>query len=429
MSTTKEEQRLGGRGIPIRPTREAAAELYPASGASPPPLLYGITWLTDFSAALLVFSVTRNLSERVADPIQLGLAGGGLCAAHTVSTLVCGHLSDRLGRRAMTAGGMLVLLASIGAVALLQADHWSYFFSYACAGAATGAIYPSLIAWLTRGEHGPHTGRVLVGFCLAWNVGMMAGQAVGGKLFGRWGTEAPLILAMILLSINVVATLLADRNGLPDSTTAGREQSKLPPKAALSAAFARLGWIGNVGGTFSMSMVLFLFPHLAVGLSIAPAEQGGMVAMSRIVVISTYLVMYLTQFWHHRFSVALVAQSLGIVGLVCLSLAESRLGLMLGLAAFSTLPGYNYFASLFYSTCGSTDEARGASSGIHEATLGAGLALGSVCGGLIGSYGGDRAPFWLAAAVIAALSVTQVLAFRKLIVPIRARMNALTGLG
>jgi hypothetical protein len=57
-----------------------------------------------------------------------------------------------------------------------------------------------------------------------------------------------------------------------------------------------------------------------------------------------------------------------------------RIGL--GLAAINLLRGYNYVASLYYSTAGGGPKRQGLASGIHEATLALGFAMGSIAGGL-----------------------------------------------
>ena len=89
--------------------------------------------------------------------------------------------------------------------------------------------------------------------------------------------------------------------------------------------------------------------------------------------------------------------------------------LALGLAALATLIGCNYFASLYYTTTGSAEHSKGRATGIHEATLAFGLAAGSIIGGVAGTWFSPRAPFWLAAAVVAALIVPQLVVHARLI--------------
>ncbi len=91
-----------------------------------------------------------------------------------------------------------------------------------------------------------------------------------------------------------------------------------------------------------------------------------------------------------------------------LASAHSRLGVIVGLVGLAQLVGYNYFASLYYSTTGVTEERRGTASGIHEFTLSIGFAAGAMGGGFLGHFAGNRAPYRLAAAFILVLLIVQL---------------------
>ena len=107
------------------------------------------------------------------------------------------------------------------------------------------------------------------------------------------------------------------------------------------------------------------------------------------------------------------------MGLFYLATANGEGQLILGLTALSVLPGYNYFASLFYSTGIGDTRHRGTWCGLHEATFGIGLTLGSILGGWIGSYAGVRSCFLLAAVVVVIIIVVQIILYLKLVRPLR----------
>jgi hypothetical protein len=252
--------------------------------------------------------------------------------------------------------------------------------------------------------------RVLIVFCLAWNLGMMAGQFFGGWLFDidrLW----PLRAAFCLAALNLLAIAVMRR---PDPT--GSEHVSCDHSLSCdvqAGAFARLAWIANLGGAFSMSMVLHLFPKLAVLLNVPAEQHGEIMATMRFVVIGVYMLMHRIRFWRFRFTTALISQGIAAAGMVLLSLATSTAQLWLALAALAQLSGYNYFASLYYSTSGSADEQRGAASGIHEATLALGFAAGSAIGGAVGQWFGAQAPYGLAAVLIVVLACVQMGVYRQ----------------
>jgi hypothetical protein len=82
--------------------------------------------------------------------------------------------------------------------------------------------------------------------------------------------------------------------------------------------------------------------------------------------------------------------------------------LLAGVTLLGQLVRYNYFSGLFYSTTGNPDERRALAAGIHEATLAGGMVIDTMAGGLLGSVGGLRMPYVVAAGVMLALTVVHI---------------------
>jgi len=392
-----------------------------------PRLLYLITWLTDFSAMLLIFTISRDLAETGASLLKMGVVGGGVSLAHAISSVSFGGLSDRIGRRRIVFGGELFLLTSVVACALVPRDTLSCFIAYWGCGMAFGMIYPATIAWLNQGHEANHdpagVSRRLVRFCLAWNLGLIAGQIAGGQLF-PFGFHWPLVLAAALTVINLpVVLLVAGRSGERGRSSDGIREEHLRDQA-VSAGFAQMNWIANLGGAFSMSMILHLFPKLAVSLGVPPAEHGRILGVMRVVVIAFYLLMHHSRFWHHRFVTSLLAQGAGACGLIILLVARGAMELIVGLTGVAALLGYNYFAGVYYSTLGGGVERRGFASGMHEGTLGVGFAAGAVGGGLAGTFGSERSPYFLGIVVIVVLAIIQMFVYIRKVRPLRHQTSA-----
>ena len=75
-------------------TRPVASEERTTGSVSLVPV-YASVFLTDMAAIIQIFAVDRDLAERGADLLTLGLVGGGMAAAFAVSSVVFGVLSDR----------------------------------------------------------------------------------------------------------------------------------------------------------------------------------------------------------------------------------------------------------------------------------------------------------------------------------------------
>ena len=388
---------------------------FPVNNAMPNRrLLYLIAGLTDCAMMLLVFTVSRTLAEAETNHLTMGLLGGGVSISLALSAVLSGRISDLVGRRLTMFVGMVVMLLSLLGCLLLEPTQTLYRLAYVLIGVAAGMIYPSLIATLTSGSHAllsrTDLTRVLVFFCRSWNLGLIGGQLTGGWLF-KLDPTFPLFLASALALTSFVLVIVWGPRASPRPATRAVATEPRDPTQNLSAAFARLAWIANLGGTFAMSMVFHIFPKLMVTLNIPAQRHGTLIAVSRIVVIGTYLLMHGVHFWHHRFRTTVISHLLGVAGLIVIVLAQREIMLLVGLAALAQLMGYNYFAGLYYTTSGADEARKGTATGIHEATLGIGFAGGSIFGGLVGEVAGHRAPYQLAAAVIATVLLAQVCAY------------------
>lgn len=378
--------------------------------------LYGMSYLTDFGAMLLLFTVSRYLAQQNMGMTVLGVLGAIFATSHAASAFISGRLSDRIGRSRCVLGGAVLLLIGLAVTRMGLGHMPGMMVGYILGGTGMGAVYAPLIGWLNDGDrsHLQTRGisRTTILFCLSWNMGLMSGQGAGGFLFAidpLWALTAGLAVA----GINTLVLLL--RGPQPVHATLDDHQHALQA-AHLSRArrFATIGWMANLGSAFSMTTVMHLFPQLAVALGIASELHGTLLMLMRIMMIATFLFMYRVRFWQFRMSTAAATQAIGLLGVILLISGVHVAILTVGLGCVAILGGYNYFASLFYNTTSRDDAGKGAGGAMHEATLGIGFAAGSLLGGLLGGTLGVRAPFVLAGVMLILTSAAQVwLYFRK----------------
>lgn len=373
-------------------------------------MLYTVTWLTDFAAFLLIFSVQRQVAEANSDPLLLGALGAVFSLASAVSNTLGGRGSDRFGKRRVALCGTIALLLSLISVLTFSSHRVILFLAYLTSGAALGTIYPSLIAWLGQGRTARQESLAYLRFCISWNLGLVCGQWIGGWFYGYWGIEGPLCVAVVLTIISFGCLLLTRETPLEHQNCTTSPETVVPNHRARQ--FARLAWIANFGGTFSGSILFFLAPHVIVDLEIPAGKHGLMLAAGRLVVIGTIFLMHKRPVWKYRIGMSASAQLLGIFCLIGLSVTTSWIGFAVMIALLSVMQGFNYFASLTYSTAASSDADKGAASGWNEATLALGLSGGALFGGLIGHTLGNRTPFLLAAGVIGLLLIIQLVRYQ-----------------
>ena len=369
---------------------------------------YGIALSADFSHMLFAFTVTRMMAENQASLLELGVLGAASSLGYGLGAPIGGRVFDLWSGRPMIAFGAttqaLVLLACM---LWHSSNQWLYLFA-GISGASVGVIHPPVIAWLTRGGRSrlsaELTGRRLFRFCLSWNLGMIGGQTVGGWLYPSDPT-LPLLVGIVLMLGILIRASFRMTVPTPSALVPAEEQTAVVPKAAHT--FVYLGWLANVASAMGMSVIIHLFPHLATELEISAPIHGLMVAANRSAVITTYSLMYGFTFWRYSYSTTLLVQLCALAGLILLAYSQTLLFLTLGLVLFALLSGYNYFSSIFYSTTTFDRKRQGLASGMHEASLAVGFALGALGGGLMSLWLGPRGPYQTVALVVILTTAVQ----------------------
>ena len=384
--------------------------------------LYVLSALADFTPVIVVFTVSRNLAEAGTEPLMMGLVGGVYAIGQGIGSILGGWLAHRFHSAGVFLTGAGLLCAATIGCASFETATTGQMLSYWLMSVGVGFFFPPLIGWLNQGEdaHQNRRGvsRTLILYCVAWNLGMIQGQLLGGSLFAidpQWCLRAGVAAALVNGGLSLLCVRWIRHTTLPVPVVTPTAHALLE----LAAAFKQLSWLANLAGMFGASMVVHLLPDLAVSIGIPPQDHGLLLAGWRVVVIGTYLVMHQFVFWHYRFRVAFLSQLVAAAGLALIALAQSPLSLMLGLAMLGQLVGYNYFAGLYYSTAGSAHEGRVWSASMHEATLAVGMAVGTIAGGALGTWIGHRAPYGLASLVTILLLTVQTIAYFRWIPPLR----------
>lgn len=316
----------------------------------------------------------------------------------------------------MVISGSAILISSIIGIIVSQGHFSATIVSYWASGIATGAIYPPIIAWMTGGDGTHHrnrteVSRILVRFCLTWNFGLICGQLGGGILFSL-GSYWPSWFALCLSIVNLCLLIGAIE---PSWKTPLGENVPAPDTAeerAICSIFTLVSWVASLGSAFSVGLIVHLFPHLVVSMGIPAERHGFMLGIMRLICIATYLIMHRRSFWHYRFSVHVAVQTIALIGLYQVTRAKTELGLVLGLCAVGCLLGFNYFASIYYSTTGSRDREKGLFNGINEGVIALGFFLGSLVGGFWGLHAGPRTPYLLGMGVLTLSIMAQFIILR-----------------
>src|SRR5580704_11657260 len=165
---------------------------------------------TDIVAYSVAVPVLPDLSRRLgASPTMIGLLFASFGATLLTVSMPMGAISDRVGRKAPLAGGMLVLAGATVLFAFAHTLPWLFAARLAqgAADAITWVVGFALVADL----YGPEErGRVMGVVMSGTNFAFMFGPTLGGWLYEAGGIRLPFLFVGVLALLGALAFIWLD---------------------------------------------------------------------------------------------------------------------------------------------------------------------------------------------------------------------------
>jgi MFS family permease len=361
---------------------------------------------------LPVFAVlARDLPD--ATPLLIGLAIGAYGLTQALLQIPFGMLSDRIGRRPVIVGGLLIfMLGSV--VAALADDLVTILIGRAIQGAgAIPAVVTALLADLTR-ESQRTKSMALIGMSIGASF-MLA--MILGPLLAPWiGLSGLFWLIFVLACAGIPMLFLV----VPAPPAQGHSLDVTPP--GLGAVLRDVDLLRLDFGIFVLHAIMTaLFLAVPLGLTAAGLAGGHHAWFYLAVLLVSVLGMFpaIARAERQGRHKALFLAAIGLVALALILLAQPGSGLpalAIWLALFFT--GFNILEASLPSLVSRTapGAARGAAMGVYSTAQFAGAFVGGAGGGWVQQQFGAPA-LYLAAAVLAGLWFLAALGMR---VPPRA---------
>ena len=145
---------------------------------------------------------------------RIGLLAAAYPAVWGAGQLVTGALSDRVGRKSLVVGGMLLQAAALAMVAAVDTFR-QWLLAAALLGAGTAMVYPTLLAVVGDVAHPAWRARAVGTYRLWRDGGFAIGAVVAGVLADLYGLRTAVAVVAVLTAASGLVVAVRMRETLP----------------------------------------------------------------------------------------------------------------------------------------------------------------------------------------------------------------------
>ena len=233
--------------------------------------LYVSAFLMDSCFAIVGICVPLYALQFGATYDDLGHINAWGALAYSVTSLVSGRLSDRMGyRQIMRIGSFCLFLAFVGYIGVNRI--WHFILLSVLTAVAIAHYWPPMQAYLGRGKSRDVILPALGRFNVAWTLGVFIGPAAGGVLFAFHPFSGFILSGFFVLLLFlglIVVPILESEPGVAATRSV----------IATSGHFLPLALLANFATFFAIGLIRALFPKLATDLGISPNLLGYLLAL------------------------------------------------------------------------------------------------------------------------------------------------------
>lgn len=383
---------------------------------SPLSLIFVTIFIDIFCFGLIIPSLPFYAESFGATPVIIGLLSTSYSLMQFLFAPLWGRISDRVGRRPIIViglSGSVVAYVFFG----LGGHLWMLFAARALAGVVSGAVIPSVQAYIADSTLPEERAKGMGMFGAAFGLGFIFGPALGGWL-SQYGHGIPALLAAAVELLNIVWVLRvlpeslhpANRTLTPSYLSPARLKETFgntPLAFLLTIYFLAVFSLSNMESTFA----LFGEHHVGLGAAAVGMLLGevGIIA----VIVQGFLVGRLSK----RFGepkLVVTGLFVSALGLGLTTQVQSFLGMALVVPLFAIGSGLTYPAIIALISKSASADRQGATLSIGQGMAAFGRVLGPLWGTWLFGRFTPVAPYWAGAILMLLIGLTAFLNRRRM---------------
>jgi len=358
----------------------------------------------DFGGGMYVVALPYLAMSLGAESLQLGIIGAARSVTYMASCVLAALLADRFSRRDIVWASVTVMVGVL-LLTVATTSLWHLFAVVLLWGFVLSFFWPSVLSWAADAHRPAELGRATSAINMGWSLGYMVSGAIAGWLF-RISSALPILLAALptLIAGAVLFNVPHHRPRRP-----AQAQVSAPPPGATFRLLA--GWLGNASVCCMFGLAGGVFPRFGTQIGVGVVWFGVLTAIAGLTRTAVFAFGFLGASWPRSWQVSAFSQLVAAVLVAALGLASGPGWVVPVFVALGASVGAAFCTSLYTSLEGA--RARGMKSALHEATLVAGILIGTVGGGGIAHVWGLRAPY-VPIALLSCLLVAAQVALNRL---------------
>jgi len=339
----------------------------------------------------------------------LGYLGAAGACTYALLTLVAGRLSDTVQPEKIFRSALLAFLGCVGFL-LLSDSLAGLFVAVGWAAAAAAFFWAPLQNRLSTYTADCGLGPALGTFNICWCCGVFAGPIISSWAYARFGISGSIgASGVMILSALLILLPVFPKSAPPPQPGPAPVRYDGSPKSMVFLSLAR---IAVFAGYFVITGITRLFPRFAGYFNIDVVTAGTLIAVIFAAQTLTFVILRHSSVWQYSFKTLVAFQLAACAGLLLLPFTRSLLLIGILFCGVGALSGLVYYSSLYYALA--LREKSGRRSGIHEALVGSGAALGPLLGGWTGALTGQPwSPFVFGAGLLMAAIAAEIVLWLK----------------
>jgi len=339
----------------------------------------------------------------------LGYLGAAGACIYAPLTLVAGRLSDLIEPERIFRSALVSYLACLGFL-LFMDSLVGLFIAVAWVAASFAFFWAPLQHKLSTYTNESTLGPILGILNICWCSGVFVGPLISSWAYSISGFSGSLvasgvtIVAALFILIPIFPKTIPSPKSNPDFIVNNNSRDSL--------MFLSIAKIAVFAGYFVVTGITRLFPRFAMHFSINVLTAGTLISVIFAAQTLTFFILRYTSRWHYSFKTLLIFQMAACTGLFLIPFTQNILLIGMILCLVGSLIGLVYYSSLFYALA--LRDKAGKRSGIHEAMVGSGAAIGPLLCGWMGSLTGQPwSPFVFGGCILIAAITAQIIFFLK----------------